>query len=217
MTGTVVGTMGSVFFAMYFDAIKLAKDNYRATMTAILLTLTVIRGVGYFAVGEFSRDVLVVTAILFPSMLLGIFIGNRFHHGMSETRVPPHRRLRADRERAGAAHQIGAGRSRDPPAVDFFRQRASGASGIICAWQHEGYAPFCRCGGTAERRKGSAGEYGGSDDVSQTSDCDAAIEVRRARAWFGRVDVWRRGPAVSSAATMKYLLMSLLIAVVATL
>ena len=59
MTGTIVGTMGSVFFAMYFDAIRLAKDNYRATMTAILLTLTVIRGVGYFAVGEFSRDVLV--------------------------------------------------------------------------------------------------------------------------------------------------------------
>ena len=84
MTGTVVGTMGSVFFAMYFDAIKLAKDSYRATMTAILLTLTVIRGVGYFAVGEFSRDVLVVTAILFPSMLLGLFLGNHFHHGMSE-------------------------------------------------------------------------------------------------------------------------------------
>jgi uncharacterized membrane protein YfcA len=84
ITGTVVGTMGSVFFAMYFDAIKLAKDNYRASMTGILLTLTVIRGAGYFAVGEFSRDVLVATAILFPSMLLGIFIGNRFHHGMSE-------------------------------------------------------------------------------------------------------------------------------------
>ena len=63
---------------------RLAKDNYRATMTAILLTLTVVRGVGYFPVGEFSRDVLVVTAILFPSMLIGIFIGNRFHHGMSE-------------------------------------------------------------------------------------------------------------------------------------
>ena len=84
MTGTVVGTMGSIFFAMYFDAIKLAKDNYRATMTAILLTLTVVRGVGYWSVGEFNRDVLVVTAILFPSMMVGIFIGNRFHHGMSE-------------------------------------------------------------------------------------------------------------------------------------
>ena len=84
ITGTVVGTMGSVFFAMYFDAIRLAKDSYRATMTAILLTLTVIRGIGYFAVGEFSRDVVMVTAILFPSMLLGMFIGNRFHHSMSE-------------------------------------------------------------------------------------------------------------------------------------
>jgi uncharacterized membrane protein YfcA len=84
MTGTIVGTMGSVFFAMYFDAIRLAKDSYRATMTAILLTLTLIRGVGYFAIGEFSRDVWMVTAILFPSMLVGLFLGNYFHHGMSE-------------------------------------------------------------------------------------------------------------------------------------
>lgn len=84
MIGTVVGTMGSTFYAIYFDAIRLAKDQYRATMTAILLTLTLVRGVGYFLVGEFTRDVLAVTAFLFPSMLLGIFIGNRLHHGMSE-------------------------------------------------------------------------------------------------------------------------------------
>ncbi len=83
-TGTIVGTMGSVFFAIYFDAIKLAKDNYRATMTAVLLTLTVIRGVGYWSVDEFNREVLIATAILMPSMLIGIFIGNRFHHGMSD-------------------------------------------------------------------------------------------------------------------------------------
>ena len=84
LTGTVVGTMGSVFFAMYFDAIKLAKDNYRATMTAILLTLTLVRGVGYWSMGEFNREVLIVAAILFPSMMIGIYIGNRFHHGMSD-------------------------------------------------------------------------------------------------------------------------------------
>jgi len=69
---------------MYFDAIRLGKDQYRATMTAILLTLTLTRGVGYFSIGEFNWDVLVITAFLFPSMALGIFIGNRFHHGMSE-------------------------------------------------------------------------------------------------------------------------------------
>ena len=84
ITGTVVGTMGSVFFAMYFDAIRLAKEQYRATMTAILLTLTVVRGVGYWAVGEFSREVLIAAAMLFVPMLIGIFIGNRFHHGMSD-------------------------------------------------------------------------------------------------------------------------------------
>ena len=84
MTGTVVGTMGSTFFAIYFDAIKLAKDNYRATMTAILLTLTTTRGIGYWAVGEFDREVLIVAAMLFPPMAAGIFIGNRFHHGMDE-------------------------------------------------------------------------------------------------------------------------------------
>ena len=82
--GTVVGTMGSVFFAIYFDAIRLAKEHFRATMTAILLTLTLTRGIGYWAVGEFDWDVLELTALLFPPMLIGIFIGNRFHHGMSE-------------------------------------------------------------------------------------------------------------------------------------
>jgi uncharacterized membrane protein YfcA len=84
MTGTVVGTMGSVFFAMYFDVIRLAKEQYRATMTAILLTLTVARGAGYWAVGEFTEDVLIASAFLLVPMLIGIFIGSRFHHGMSE-------------------------------------------------------------------------------------------------------------------------------------
>ena len=84
MTGTVVGTMGSVFFAMYFDAIRLAKEQYRATMTAILMTLTIARGIGYWAVGEFTREVMIAAAMLFVPMLIGIFIGSKFHHGMSD-------------------------------------------------------------------------------------------------------------------------------------
>ena len=84
ITGTVIGTFGSIFFAMYYDAIKLGKDQYRATMTAILLTLGVTRGIGYWAVGEFTREVLLVAAFLFPSMMIGTFIGIRIHHGMSE-------------------------------------------------------------------------------------------------------------------------------------
>jgi uncharacterized membrane protein YfcA len=84
IVGTVIGTMGSVFFAIYYDAIGLAKQHFRATMTAVLLTLAVVRGIGYWAVGEFTREVMVLAAILFPMMLAGIFIGNRFHHGMNE-------------------------------------------------------------------------------------------------------------------------------------
>jgi len=84
IVGTVLGTMGSVFFAIYYDVIRLAKENYRATMTAILLTLAVIRGIGYWAVGEFTREVMGLAAILLPMMLVGIYIGNRVHHGMNE-------------------------------------------------------------------------------------------------------------------------------------
>ena len=84
IVGTIVGTMGSVFFAIYYDAIRLAKEQFRATMTAILLTLAIVRGVGYWAVGEFTREVMILAGILFPMMLTGIFIGNRFYHGMSE-------------------------------------------------------------------------------------------------------------------------------------
>jgi uncharacterized protein len=84
IVGTVLGTMGSVFFAIYYDAIQLSKEHFRATMTAILLTLAVVRGIGYWAVGEFTREVMILAAILFPMMLAGIYLGNRFHHGMNE-------------------------------------------------------------------------------------------------------------------------------------
>ncbi len=112
MTGTIVGTMGSVFFAMYFDAIKLAKDSYRATMTAILLTLTIIRGVGYFAVGEFSRDVWIVTAILFPSMLVAPVPRQLLSPRHERTHLPPHRCLGLDRQRPGLLIKIASGLAR---------------------------------------------------------------------------------------------------------
>jgi uncharacterized protein len=82
--GTVLGTMASIFYAIYFDAIRLAKQNYRATMTGMLLALGVVRGAGYWAVGEFTREVLVVVGMALPLVMIGIFIGNRFHHGMSD-------------------------------------------------------------------------------------------------------------------------------------
>jgi uncharacterized membrane protein YfcA len=83
--GTTFGTMASLFYAVYLDAIGLAKQHFRATMSAMILSLSAVRGIGYAAIGEFGLDVLTTFAAAFPLMLLGIFIGDRFHAGMSET------------------------------------------------------------------------------------------------------------------------------------
>ena len=82
--GTTFGTMASLFYAIYFDTIRLGKHHFRATMSAMILGLSVVRGLGYVAVGEFGLDALVAFGLAFPMMLVGIFIGDRFHAGMSD-------------------------------------------------------------------------------------------------------------------------------------
>lgn len=82
--GTVFGTMASIFFAIYMDAIRVTKEQFRGTLAALMMTLAVIRGIGYFAVGEFGRESLLLFAAALPFMLIGIFLGDRIHTGMSE-------------------------------------------------------------------------------------------------------------------------------------
>jgi uncharacterized protein len=48
------------------------------------VALGLVRGAGYWAVGEYTRDVLITVAIALPMMLAGIFVGNRIHTGLSE-------------------------------------------------------------------------------------------------------------------------------------
>lgn len=84
VVGTLFGTMGTVFFAMYLDSRRLPKEAFRATMSAMLLTLSVVRGIGYYAVGEFTADVWIAFAAAFPLMLLGIYFGDRIHVRLSE-------------------------------------------------------------------------------------------------------------------------------------
>jgi len=83
--GTTFGTMASIFYAIYFDAIRLAKHQFRATMSAMILTLSLVRGLGYFVVGEFGLEALKTFALFFPLMLIGVFAGDRFHGGIGET------------------------------------------------------------------------------------------------------------------------------------
>lgn len=82
--GTVFGTMASIFFAIYMDAIRVTKEQFRGTLAALMMTLAVVRGIGYYAVGEFGRESLLLFAAALPFMLIGIFLGDRIHTGMSE-------------------------------------------------------------------------------------------------------------------------------------
>jgi uncharacterized protein len=82
--GTMFGSMGSVFFAMYLDARAVAKDAFRATTSAMLLLLCIARGVGYYAVGEFTLDAWLMFAAAFPLMMLGIYLGDRIQVRLSE-------------------------------------------------------------------------------------------------------------------------------------
>ncbi len=84
VVGAVFGTMATVFFALYLDSTAMAKTAFRATMSAMLLTLCVLRGVGYYAVGEFTREVWIAFAMALPLMLIGIWAGDRIHVKLSE-------------------------------------------------------------------------------------------------------------------------------------
>lgn len=84
VVGALFGAMATVFFAMYLDVKTMPKTAFRATVSAMLLTLCIGRGIGYWAVGDFTRDVWIAFAMALPIMLVGIWIGDRVHLRLSE-------------------------------------------------------------------------------------------------------------------------------------
>jgi uncharacterized membrane protein YfcA len=84
VVGALFGAMATVFFTMYLDVKTMPKSAFRATVSAMLLTLCIGRGIGYWAVGDFTREVLIAFAMAFPVMLIGIWIGDRVHVRLSD-------------------------------------------------------------------------------------------------------------------------------------
>src|SRR5262249_16960882 len=82
--GTTFGALTSLSFAVYFDAIRMPMDQFRATMSAALLAMGLVRGLGYLAIGEFTPDVWLLLVITIPMTLIGIYIGNRVYAGLDE-------------------------------------------------------------------------------------------------------------------------------------
>jgi uncharacterized membrane protein YfcA len=84
--GTTFGALTSLSFAMYFDAIRIPVDQFRATMSAALVAMGLVRGLGYFGLGEFTADVWLLLAITLPMTLIGIYLGNRIFAELEEVK-----------------------------------------------------------------------------------------------------------------------------------
>lgn len=82
--GTMFGSMASIFFTMYVDAGRASKHELRATVSAMLMTLSVIRTIGYAVVDELTLDSLILCAAALPFMGLGLLVGDKIHSGLSE-------------------------------------------------------------------------------------------------------------------------------------
>ena len=83
IVGTIFGAMATIFFAMYMDAGRMGKDAFRATMSAMILTISIARTAGYAAVGELTWDSVILCAAAIPAMGVGLLIGDRIHTGLS--------------------------------------------------------------------------------------------------------------------------------------
>ena len=82
--GTMFGAMASIFFAMYLDAGGANKQAFRATLSAMLMTLSLARAIGYAAVDELTLDSFILCAAALPAMGLGLLVGDRIHSGLSQ-------------------------------------------------------------------------------------------------------------------------------------
>ena len=84
VVGSMFGAMATIFFAMYLDAGRMTKDAFRATMSAMILTISIARTVGYAAVGELTLDSVILCAAAIPAMGVGLLVGDRIHTNISQ-------------------------------------------------------------------------------------------------------------------------------------
>ena len=85
LVSTLFGGMAGPIFVVYLNALHLDKTRFRATMSAILFLLALLRAGGYGSLGFYDARVFALLALLVPVMVLGMVLGERVHHGIEET------------------------------------------------------------------------------------------------------------------------------------
>ena len=76
LVGTLFGGAAGPLFVIYLNTQRLSKDQFRATMTAIMMGMSIARITGYASLGFLDLSGLKYLAAAIPLMLLGGFIGD---------------------------------------------------------------------------------------------------------------------------------------------
>ena len=79
IVGTTFGGLAGPVYGVYLEWLKLDKHAFRASMSAVLVVLGSLRGLGYLTLGHFDRGTLLLAALALPCALLGMGIGARMH------------------------------------------------------------------------------------------------------------------------------------------
>lgn len=86
LVATIFGGMAGPFYAVYLDALKLGKRVFRATMSAVLFLLALVRVAGYGGLGLFDARIALLLVVLVPAMAVAMLAGERVHQRLSEGR-----------------------------------------------------------------------------------------------------------------------------------
>ena len=79
LIATLFGGLAGPLYVTYFDSLGLAKGVFRVTVSTTLLTLSVVRSIGYLAAGVFrAEDFMLVGAALLPAGI-GTLVGEWVH------------------------------------------------------------------------------------------------------------------------------------------
>ena len=85
IVGALFGT-GGPFYVIYLKLRQLDKQAFRATIVTIFLLDGGARLISYAMNGLYTRQVLLLAAILFPVLLAGLYAGNHLHLKISQLR-----------------------------------------------------------------------------------------------------------------------------------
>jgi len=77
--GTTFGGLAGPVYGVYMEWLKLEKGAFRASMSAVLVGLGTLRGLGYLSLGAFDRTTLELAALSLPAAMLGLVIGAKLH------------------------------------------------------------------------------------------------------------------------------------------